>query len=132
MRLVIGSLLLIAASSGCLPAVSASPQQPTWVAIIGPSTSSLTEDLSLEIGRSAWGITASGGLNGVVILQIHDPARVELLGVTTCRRYASFEALAGSAHLIHFLPDGTVRVEDMAGQALAYGPGMVEAIPTGC
>ena len=87
--------------------------------------------MSLEIGGSAWSMMPEAG-GGVVTVLTNESLGVRLWDVTNCRKYADFEATAGSSHVIRFLDNGAVRIDDITGQALAKGPGLVGHPPTGC
>lgn len=132
MRKVTALLALGAILAGCQSFSLATPIPQTWIGILGSRGQVPSEEMSLEIAGSAWSIMPLGGYSGVVTPTATGVIGVTLWGVTTCRRYTSFEASPGSTQLIHFLDDGSIRIDNMAGQALNMGPGLVERAPSGC
>ena len=103
----------------------------TWIGIYGPQDASLPEEMRLEVGDAAWGVGALSG-GGVVTPALDEPAFVRLIGVNSCRTYASFEASPGSAYTIRFGADGPPEVTDITGDPTEMGPGLVDAPLTSC
>lgn len=117
-------LALIAALA--LPGCSA--PTPTWVHVRGPGISRWTppQEMSLEIGDSAWSITPEGGL-GVAATELSSPARVRLVGVADCHVYVEFDAVPGSRYVIQlgsFEAPDAVTVQEV--EAIEAAPGLVE------
>ena len=121
------AVILAGCASSTPEPTTARPAQ-TWLAVYGPFPS---EPMSLEIGESAWSITTGGG-GGVVTPDLTDQANVRVIGIETCREYASFDITPGSAWIIRFATDGSVTVADAAGRAREMGPGLVEGPPGNC
>ncbi len=134
MRRVLALTWIIAISlAGCafpLPEPTQSPAQ-VWLAVYGPRDWIPSESMNLRIGEGVWSITPSGG-GGVATPDLTQQATVRLIGMETCREYASFDIAPGSAWIIRFAPDDSVTVEDAAGQAHEMGPGLVEGSPNEC
>ena len=126
--------VVVISLAGCafhLPQPTSQPPEQTWLAVHGPRNWIPSEPMSLEVDRAAWSVTPLGG-GGVVTPDLTDQAGVRLIGLETCREYASFEITPGSAWIIRFAPDESVTVEDAAGQAHEMGPGLVEGPPSDC
>lgn len=68
------------------------------------------EEIILEIGRSAW--TVSAGTPGSAGLSAPDPQAVRLLRIGDCEELTAFDADPGTAHAIVFAADASVSVED--------------------
>jgi hypothetical protein len=108
-------------------------QPQTWIGLYYPTDWTPTQSMSLELAGSAWDIPIEEeGFDGVVIVYAAGPVDVRLYGVEDCTVYAAFRANHGSSHTIRFDAHGTVRVEDITGSAIPFGPGMNEREPTGC
>jgi len=131
MRKITALLVLGAVLAACQGFYLATPIPQTWIGILGPLGWTPPEELSLELGGSAWSITAESP-HGVVTVFPGRPVEVTLWGALTCRRYALFEAPAGSLYRIVFLEDGSIRIDDLHGQAIEMGPSLPERAPTGC
>jgi len=136
MRRVLTIIIPVVAISlaGCafsLPQPTSQPPEQTWLAVHGPRDWIPSEPMSLEIDDAAWSITPLAG-GGVVTPDLTDQASVRLIGLETCREYASFDITAGSAWIIRFAPDESVTVENAAGQAQETGPGLVEGPFSDC
>lgn len=127
------SILAMTLAGCALTTPQSAPESPsqTWLAVHGPRDWFPTEEMSLEIGDAAWAITPAGG-GGVVTPDLSQASKVRLVGIGDCRAYASFSVTPGSAWIIRFAADGSVTVEDAAGQAHEMGPGLVERQPSGC
>ena len=132
MRRVLALTSIIATSlAGCAfptPVPTTGAPAQTWLAVYGPLPS---EPMSLEVGEGAWSITPSGG-GGVVTPDLTEQAKVRVIGMETCREYASFDITPGSAWIIRFATDGLVTVEDAIGQAHDMGPGLVGGPASDC
>ncbi len=126
--------ILVMGLAGCAPAAPETRPEPgvqTWLALRGPPDWIASEPMSLEIAERGWQITSDGGL-GVVTPNLTGPAEVRLIGVETCREYAALDIAPGSAWIIRFATDGSVIVEDAAGQAQEMGPGLVDGPRSSC
>ena len=102
-------------------------QEQTWISVTGPAGSHPPEELVLEIGHRAW-----DGYGGVVGVATRDAVDVRLVGLAECRTYAHFSASPGSAWVIRFTEDGSVRMEDWTGRGMETGPGLPERSTSGC
>jgi hypothetical protein len=129
--MVTALLGLAAVLAGCEGFYLATPIPQTWVGIQGPRGCVPPEEMSLEIDGSTWSLNADA-CDRVVTLQTGQAVQVNLWGVSTCRFYTSFEAPPGSLHLIVFLDDGSIRIDDETGQGIEMGPSLGERAPTGC
>jgi hypothetical protein len=125
------ALLMAFMLAGCTQPVPSPEAAATWVAVYGPADWSPPEQMSLEIGATAWSITPDAG-GGVVTAELTERAGIRLVGLDGCHLYATFDAVPGSAHVIRFAVDGSVQVEDITGGALDAGPGLVESAPSDC
>lgn len=122
------NVLVLLAAALWLAACS-TPIEQAWVAVHGP----VAEELSLEIGESAWQLTPADG-DGVAAVNSNAPVTVRLIRVSDCHVYAEFEAEPGSRHVIRIdARDPTsATVEEV--DAMAMGPGLGERAdgPTNC
>ena len=102
-----------------------------WIQVASNEAWTAPEDMSLQVGESAWSVTVDGG-GGVATPLLNGTAEIRLFGVESCRLYASIRISPGSAYAIFFESAGSVSVEDWSGQSQPMGPGLPDREPVAC
>ena len=119
--LAVACMALVLASCSLVPPTATDGQVTTTVSVTGPKEWRPTVDLSLEIGDRAWAVSRESPI-GIASIRSAVPVDVRLVSPLDCRILASFRAGPGTAHVIRFAADGTMRVEDWTGQGVDSGP----------
>lgn len=105
---------------------------PTWIGVHWVVSSPVGHSMSLEIQGSAWSVDTTEGGDGVVVVDLSAVTTVRVIRVPDCRVMLSFQVEPGSSHLIAFDRTEAASVQDLAGSAIPFGPGLVPRNPVQC